>query len=184
MFTLYDCDCVGVVTHTSNLKEMVEWATAWCVFHSQIVTRPTVVFDIDQTLVTAYNKPIKEICDFYKWCRQNEIDCHIITARGESARNRAETMRALKTHGIVGFKSLFMMDSGDEAVTFESVARYKRKARATVSQRYAILANFGDQWSDMGSKTQLAALGGLQKDARATGIFFVSDYPCLKLTNE
>ena len=91
----------------------------------------------------------------------------------------------LHSSGVRGFKSLTMMPSSDRAVTFESIARYKRKARASVAgAKYTIVANIGDQWSDMGSATQLSALGGVEKNPRIAGIFFFKDHASIKLPNQ
>lgn len=185
MFTHCEVACPAVRTEASNLREMVGFARKWCKWHASFAPSPCAVFDIDQTVITPFNTPVVEVCDLFRWCLANSIACMFVTARPDTPRNREETKRALKYHDLAGYDKLFLMNTNSNTVTFESVAKYKRAARAQIGRAHTIVLNVGDQWSDLGSNRQLErAVGPLKKDARANGIFFVEDCPGLKLCPE
>lgn len=177
--------CAGT-TYKDDYASVVAWMKRWTTFHRKIARKhPAVVFDIDQTLITAHAKsnPIKEMVEFYDWCISEGVSCFLVTARPHTERNEAETRRQMKAVGVRKYSGLHMMPNA-ETFTAEYIANYKKQARYDVSKTHTILLNVGDQWTDAGMPQTLASLQGREKDSRVMGVFLLpgTSYPFVKLT--
>jgi hypothetical protein len=87
---------------------------------------------------------IQPTLDLYKLAQQRGIAVFFITGRGEAS--RAHTDHNLQTQGFTNYKALYLKPAGS---TLSTVA-YKSGARTDIeSQGYRIVANVGDQYSDL-----------------------------------
>jgi len=132
------------------------------------VERPAVVFDIDETLLS--NWPYEIANDFARitslfveWARRSEcppiepvkrffvtmrdagIACFVITGRRESL--RAVTERNLERAGVAGWRGIAFRPADDQG---PSIVPFKSGERGKIEQQgYTIVANIGDQESDL-----------------------------------
>jgi len=124
--------------------------------------RPAVVFDIDETLFQTHCWncghsledviPINPIKNFYKWCVDQNIAVFLVTAR--TVDNKEYTFKELVKNGVGKFANMFMMPETTTKTVYQ-VQTFKSNARKLVSQKFTILANFGDQAHDIrGSPTR------------------------------
>lgn len=165
-----------------RISHAVDWLSYWLKFKSLCGETGTVIFDIDDTLVTLVDnkeKIIPAMGRLYKLCHNLGFPTNIITARPESKANRQETERMLKKNGIFGYEAMYMMPSNMET-TFESVSLYKYTARMDVATRHTILANCGDMWSDH-CKFPTSTTDMNERDVDECAVFFLHAFPCLKL---
>jgi predicted secreted acid phosphatase len=86
--------------------------------------------------------------DLFNAARREHVTVFFITGRSESAAERRATEKNLRLAGYSGWQRLYMRTKkfdGDK-----SVAPFKTWARGDIEARgYAIIANVGDQWSDL-----------------------------------
>ncbi len=129
--------------------------------------KPALVLDIDETslsnyenlassnftnataalaggVVTADDPPIRPTLNLFKWAKSHGINVFFITGRpGTIPGVRDNTAANLKSAGYSGWSGLTLNDTGLTTVP------YKRGARAEIEKKYDILANVGDQESDL-----------------------------------
>ena len=171
--------------HASNMRELCSWCKRYIQFIKHTCVNPCAVFDIDHTLVNETENPIKEIISLFQFCNNVKVPCFIVTARLKSATNFEHTTKMLERNNVNKYVKMFMMNREKE-VTFDSVARFKRKCRNTIEREYKIVFNIGDQWSDLGSTSQLQSLSReVLHDPRFCGVLMIPDTCCMsvKLSN-
>ena len=134
--------------------------------HGQNAKKLAIVFDIDETSLSNLSaieadnftfgsasqaeatdeigKAIQPTLDVYNAAKARGITPFFITGRGEAS--RAHTESNLQREGYRGWKQLYLKPAGS---TLTTVA-YKTGAREDIeSQGYKIIANVGDQYSDL-----------------------------------
>ena len=134
---------------------------------SKGVTKPAIVFDVDETLISNYpyiNKdvdfgyiarlqkewegraeapPIEPVRDLCRYAISKGVTVFIITARPEQ--QRASTSLNLKRAGCDNYKQMYLRSDPKE-----DSAEYKTSKRREISKSgYTILVNIGDQESDL-----------------------------------
>ena len=88
---------------------------------------------------------IKQTLDLYQWAREKGFKVFFISGRPELY--RAATKKNLRNAGYEGWAGLFMKP--DDA-KFPSIAIFKSRMRCNIIEKgYKILANIGDQRSDL-----------------------------------
>jgi predicted secreted acid phosphatase len=125
-----------------------------------------VVFDVDETLLSNYSaivadnftfgtnsqneaineigKAIKPSLDLYNDAKARGLTIFLITGRRENT--RAHTDSNLQREGFTGYKQLVLKPDAST----DSTVVYKSGARAAIEQQgYKIVANVGDQYSDL-----------------------------------
>ena len=162
--------------YLADLQSATAPAAAWIAERAPQVARPAVVFDIDETSLSNWEViqandygRIGGPCDLPGPCGWREWDLraqspvieptlrvftaardggaagYFITGRDESQRDATE--RNLASAGYRGYAEL-IMEPAD--ARFVSAADFKAPQRASIeSQGYAIIANLGDQPSDL-----------------------------------
>jgi predicted secreted acid phosphatase len=154
-------------------------ASAWIAERAPQVDRPAVVFDIDDTALSNWtvisandfgrvfdgpcrNLPkgpcgwvawdlrarapvIPQTMALYKQARALRVAVFFITGRDEP--QRAATRRNLRAAGYVGYRGLYMPA---KSARYASAADFKAAQRQKIESRgYTIIANIGDQPSDL-----------------------------------
>ena len=131
--------------------------------------KPSIVFDIDDTLESSYDcerassngfgsiasaicvaqgdqTPIKQTKALYKYALKKKVNVFFITGRPEGLRDA--TVAQLKKDGFGKYKQLDLRPNDDP--NKNSVVPYKSSARKAIAKKgYTILANVGDQKSDL-----------------------------------
>jgi len=117
---------------------------------------PAIVLDIDETVFQTHCWncgtqlenviPINPMKSFYRWCVDKNLAVFFVTARTEGAREY--TFNELKKNGFDKYAHLFMMPDDANRITF-TVQTFKANCRKTISDKFTILANFGDQPHDI-----------------------------------
>jgi hypothetical protein len=142
--------------------------------HGQHAKKLAIVFDIDETTLSNYSaieadnftfgtqsqaeatneigKAIQPSLDLFNDAKARGITPFFITGRGEAS--RAHTESNLRREGYSDWKQLYLKPVGS---TLSTVA-YKTSSREDIeSQGYKIIANVGDQYSDLaGGHAQVA----------------------------
>ncbi len=123
-----------------------------------------IVFDIDETLLSNYKsfeknnftfnisvtrnfheKAITPMRNLYNFAKNADFSIFLITGRREAMRQ--ETRNNLYESGYSGWKKLFLRPNNDP---LSSVKQYKTDSRKEIEQQgYTIIANIGDQESDL-----------------------------------
>jgi acid phosphatase len=165
--------------YLTNLQQAAAPAVAWIDDQSPRVARPAVVLDVDETSLSNWeaikandfgrvgNGPCDELpagpCGWLAWdrraqaaaipptmgifttARERGASVFFITGRDES--QRVATERNLADVGYTGYERLIMEPTGAHYV---SAADFKAPQRAQIeAQGYTIIANIGDQPSDL-----------------------------------
>jgi predicted secreted acid phosphatase len=165
--------------YLTDLQLVTAPAIAWIREEAPRVDRPAVVFDIDETALSnweavrandfgrviegpctalpagpcgwrawdlkARSAVIAPTLDVFNTAKADGAAVFFITGRDES--QRAATERNLADVGYVGFRQLIMEPVGAH---FDSAADFKAPQRAKIEQQgYTIIANLGDQPSDL-----------------------------------
>ncbi len=165
--------------YLTNLAQAAAPAIAWIDFRAPQVDRPAVVFDIDETALSNWEAikandfgrvitgPCNELpqgpCGWRAWdlhaestvipptrdvfntAKDRGASVFFITGRDESQRSATE--RNLADVGYTGYSRLIMEPTGAQYV---SAADFKAPQRADIEQQgYTIIANIGDQPSDL-----------------------------------
>lgn len=124
-----------------------------------------VIFDIDGTLLTTKNvskyfkeksdvfkwqykaifDPIPEIVELHNWCTSNGIKTYLITGRKEALKNA--TILNLTRAGVKGYEAIYFRPSVSGSRI--SSGTYKMNVRKDLSKKGRIIANIGDQESDL-----------------------------------
>lgn len=158
--------------YRSDLEKVAGEAQAWIetrVAARRPQERLAVIFDIDETLIS--NAPLMRRLDFgyipeewtnwvhaaeapaiapvkrvYLRCQELGLTLFLITGRKDPD-DRAHTAANLRREGIVGYERLILAQPEDRA---KSTEQRKSAARAAIqSEGYVIIANLGDQESDL-----------------------------------
>jgi acid phosphatase len=128
--------------------------------------KPALVFDIDDTLLSAYDcakgedfsrtklttcvvtgeqTPIKQTGALFRYALKKKVAVFIITGRPEPL--RSATVGHLKAAKLTGYKGLYLKTAGDSA---PSQVGYKSGERKKIAAKgYTIVANLGDQKTDL-----------------------------------
>jgi predicted secreted acid phosphatase len=164
--------------YLTDLQSATAPALAWIEDEAPRVDRPAVVFDIDETALSNWEAiqandfgriggpcvaPPTTPCGWRSWderaqataiepthdvftaARDRGAAIFFITGRDES--QRAATVRNLANAGYTGYAGLFMEPVGAQ---YASAADFKAPQRAHLEdQGYTIIANLGDQPSDL-----------------------------------
>lgn len=165
--------------YLTDLQIATAPAIAWITEEAPRVDRPAVVFDIDETALSnwealkandfgriyngecdrlphgpcgliawdqrAQSTVIQPTMDVFTTARDSGAAIFFITGRGES--QRAATERNLQAVGYTGYTQLIMEPPGAHYI---SAADFKAPQRAQIEQQgYTIIANLGDQPSDL-----------------------------------
>jgi hypothetical protein len=117
---------------------------------------PAVVFDIDETVFQTHCWscgmslenviPINPMRNLYNWAVNKNLAIFFVTARTESGREY--TFNELKKNYMDKYAHLFMMPDDSNRTTFQ-VQTFKSNARKIISNKFTIIANFGDQAHDI-----------------------------------
>lgn len=165
--------------YLTNLRQAAQPAVAWIDEQAPRVARPAIVLDIDETSLSnwevikandfgrVYNGPCDELphgpcglqafgrlaqstvipptMEVFDTAKQRGVAVFFITGRPESW--RAATEQNLRGVGYTGYERLIMEPIGSHYV---SAADFKAPQRAQIeAQGYTIIANIGDQPSDL-----------------------------------
>ena len=165
--------------YLTDLQAATAPATAWISERAPQVDRPAVVFDIDETSLSnwemlkandlgriadapcdalpkgpcgardwdlrAASPPLPPTRDVFDTALDHGAAIFFITGRDES--QRAATERNLEVAGYHGYSGLLMEPVGAQ---YDSAADFKAPQRAAIEQQgYTIIANLGDQPSDL-----------------------------------
>lgn len=165
--------------YLTDLQIATAPAIAWINAEAPRVDRPAVVFDIDETALSnwegltandfgrIFNGPcdrlpqgpcgliawdqraqstvIQPTMDVFSTARDRGVTIFFITGRDET--QRAATERNLRAVGYTGYQQLIMEPTGAHYV---SAADFKAPQREKIEQQgYTIIANLGDQPSDL-----------------------------------
>jgi len=179
-----DAKLAAIAYHKSggyerDLAAITAEATAWIAERAPKVSRPAIVFDIDDTALTnwevilandfgrVFDGPCDTLpkgpCGWVAWdllgrspaiaatlalfrqARTSGVAVFFITGRDES--QRAATVRNLEETGYAGYRGLYMPATG---ARYASSADFKAPRRKAIEDMgYAIIANIGDQPSDL-----------------------------------
>jgi predicted secreted acid phosphatase len=166
-------------TYARDLTTVADQATRWISKRAAGVSRPALVLDIDETALSNweiiklddFGRPIAGPCDpasggpcgWAAWdqlgrdvaieptlqaflaARAANVTVFFITGRPEDQRTATE--RNLRKVGFNGYARLFMVPNGAH---FASASDFKTPVRAEIErQGYTIIANMGDQPSDL-----------------------------------
>ena len=162
-----------------DLAEVAAKAGQWIATRAGAVNRPALVLDIDETALSNweiilrddFGRPIGGPCDLaldapcgwaawdqlgrdpaiaptlqvFRQARLLGVTVFFITGRPENQRNATE--RNLRNAGFDGYARLYMVPNGQH---FASAADFKAPIRSQLEQQgFAIIANMGDQPSDL-----------------------------------
>ncbi len=165
--------------YLTDLQLAAAPAVSWIDEEAPRVTRPAVVFDIDETALSNWDAiraddfgriidgPCTELpkrpCGWNAWdlrsqsaaipptmdvfdaARRNNAAAFFITGRPES--QRGATARNLESTGYTGYADLIMEPVGAQ---YNSATDFKAPQRARIEEQgYTIIANIGDQPSDL-----------------------------------
>jgi predicted secreted acid phosphatase len=165
--------------YDKDIELVTRQAAAWITERAGAVQRPAVVFDIDETALANwevikrdnFGRPVPGGCDLtldgpcgwaawdelaadpaiaptlevFKAATTAKVAVFFITGRPEDQRQATE--RNLRETGYEGFEKLYMVPPG---ARFGSAADFKAPVRAEIEAAgYAIIANIGDQPSDL-----------------------------------
>jgi hypothetical protein len=164
-----------------KIKTVSKWTIDWLEFQKICQQKGSVVFDIDHTLIDKNENIIQPVFEIYKKCSSFGFAVNIVTARPKSKINFYATKLLLNRLGVSKYEKLYMMPSSIDA-TFENVSSYKLDARNQIATRHKLLANIGDQWSDL-SKFPSVDLNIYERDLNECVVcFFPQDaHPSIKL---
>jgi len=94
----------------------------------------------------AQAKVIAPTLALFKAALERDVQVFFISGRFEGAKMRAATVANLRAAGYTGWRELILRTPKPGC----GVTCYKRQARAAIAaQGYTIIANVGDQWSDL-----------------------------------
>jgi len=114
--------------------------------------RPCVIFDIDFTVLqySMFMKPPNGlrltspyVRLLYNLFRTYKVPIYFVTARPLFPFNEAWTQKELQSLGLVDYQGIFFMPMSQT-----SVGLYKQGIRNQLKQKYTVLFNAGDQWTD------------------------------------
>ena len=111
----------------------------------KMLNKTTVVFDIDDTLISMDGTGIKPIIDLYHHAIKLGFDVSIVTARPDSKSNRRETLRQLEEHNIVLPRRMYMRPDNMDPDKFKTMSR-----KHIEDQGFTVLCSVGDMTWDIG----------------------------------
>lgn len=107
---------------------------------------PTVVFDIDDTLININGECIDQIINFYNYVKSLGIIVIIITNRSGDTQTINFTIKQLNQSGITGHKSIYF-----RSINSINPYKYKKLARKNILDRgMNIIMSIGDMPWDIG----------------------------------
>ena len=152
----------------ADIRQVADECLAFAAGARTTVARPAVVFDIDETLLSNWQyeidndfarslplfgawarraacTPIDPVKRFFVAMRAAGVACFIITGRPDDL--RAVTEENLRRVGLDGWQGIAFRPAGYDA---PSIVPFKSGERAKIEQQgYTIVANIGDQESDL-----------------------------------
>ena len=158
------------------------WMENWVLFQKSIRTSVCVVFDIDDTLISA-KRPMEEIVGLLHRLHAQGVVIFIVTARMKGAEFEAKTREHLEEAGITDdmYAKIFMMPREIyEMQSMDEVAKYKYGCRKTIRKSHFIAGNLGDMMSDL-CKQPLPQVEHLSPDDLYVFIHPHEKTACLKL---
>lgn len=150
---------------TKKIRSAKHFVKRWLRAHRHPKRKPAVVLDIDDTSVSLYEcakavnfgpstlacavspppPAIPQTLSFYRFARKRGVSVFFITGRPEVLRSVTESH--LEAIGYTGHPTVYLKPP---TYTDPSVIPYKSGARKDITSKgYRILANIGDQWSDL-----------------------------------
>ena len=165
--------------YEQDLSAVASDATAWVTGRAGQVTKPAVVFDIDETALSnwevikaddfgrviqgpctslpegpcgwrnwdlsSHDTPLQPTLSFFQSAQKLGAATFFITGRDEG--QRTATISNLNDAGYTGFTALLMPATG---ASYPFAADFKTPQRTNIEQQgYTIIANIGDQPSDL-----------------------------------
>lgn len=108
--------------------------------------KPIAIFDLDDTLIDSYNRPILPILYVFDKIKEMNILPFIITARPATEIGIKYTREQLKVCGIGGYKKIYY-----RPVAISNIADFKLMSRRHISdQGYNAIFSVGDMEWDSG----------------------------------
>lgn len=108
--------------------------------------KPVAIFDLDDTLIDSYNRPILPILYIFDKIKEMNILPFIITARLATENAIKYTREQLKICGISGYKKIYY-----RPVSVNNIADFKLMSRRHISdQGYNAIFSVGDMEWDSG----------------------------------
>jgi hypothetical protein len=124
---------------------------------------------------------IKPVLELFQAALNKKVTVFFVIGRFESVAERAATTDNLTRAGYVGWKEMIMRTP----IAGCSTVCFKTNERAAIeAEGYTIIANVGDQWSDLDPLEGDPAKGGIEKGSHAERIFKLPNpfyvVPCTK----
>ena len=144
----------------AQVEFALRWLETWLNFKQSCDETGTVIFDIDDTLITYQDKAKRPkrlpAASLYQKCA-GKFHRIIITARPDVDNNREETARVLEDLDIRDWDALEMMPYKDfEMIRTNSpetmneiIAKFKWSRRDEIAKTSPIIANVGNAWTDL-----------------------------------
>jgi predicted secreted acid phosphatase len=152
--------------YDEDVAKVVADARGWLEERAKTANKPAIVLDIDETSLSNYDAiqkdnftfgpnsqaeataetgvKIPSTLELFNLAKQNGVAVFFITGRRENT--RAHTESNLRREGYDGWQQLFLKPDAST----ETTVQYKSGARAAIEgQGYRIVANVGDQYSDL-----------------------------------
>ena len=138
----------------------LEWLSMWLKYKEFCGESGTVIFDIDDTLLTYENKQKRAMrlpaANIYDSCK-GRFKLVIITARPEMDDNRQKTIETLHALRITDWVRSEMMPALEYGLVHtlspekatEIIAKFKRSKRDIIAKEGPIIANIGNMWTDL-----------------------------------
>lgn len=164
--------------YDTDIGAVLQQASDYVTKRASQVAKPAVVLDIDETSLSnwieieqddfafvaagacdirpglacgdlnwelsARAEAIRPTLDFFNAPKKQNIPVFFVTGRFNRPDLREATEKNLKTAGYDGWWDLLMRNAGSP-----SVRDFKTKTRDVIGKNYTIIANVGDQWSDL-----------------------------------
>lgn len=111
---------------------------------------PVIVFDVDNTLIDNYGKPLLPIIDIYHYARKKGIHIVIITARVGTPENIEYTRHQLRSYGIDNYLYMYFRhpQKGSDAT---AQTKFKLLSRQNIHERgHTVIMSVGDMPWDIG----------------------------------
>lgn len=162
------------------------WMESWIMFHAMNRANVCVVFDIDDTLITA-KEPVAEVVDLLLRLRSRGVAVFLVTARTLSDEFEARTRKHLEQVGVPShlYQRLFMMPRDERAhPSMADVARFKYDCRKAIRRTHFIAGNVGDMVTDLTRLPVPRDMSGVEESRHDILLFVhpVEKCACLKLS--
>jgi acid phosphatase len=170
----HDCT-VKSVCYASDLDRQADRAIAFLrarAAHRRPQENLALVLDIDETTLSNYEQEAKmdfgfDEKSFNDWIELGQapaipgtlrlfkealrLSVNVIFITGRQDAQRAVTEKNLHAQGFAGWQELIMKKPEQKKLT---ALEYKSAARGIIAQKYKIVLNVGDQWSDLGGEPE------------------------------